>query len=68
MNVLREIKQLFCKHEMEKVHTYETKVIEKGKIIKCEKLEQYVCSKCGKEESKLLPQFIPHFVSRYNDL
>lgn len=68
MNVISKIKQIFCKHDMQKVTTYDTKMIENGKITKCELFEIYECSKCGKEEYELVPQPIPEHIRRYNDL
>lgn len=68
MNVIKKIKQSFCKHDMQKKDAYETKVIKDGKIIKCEKFELYECFKCGKEETIVVPKFIPRYLSIYNDL
>ena len=54
MSVLKKIKQRFCEHEFIKTTGY----LIKGGKIKCELFGIYECTKCGKEEYELTPEFI----------
>lgn len=64
--IVRKLKQRFCKHEMQKLGTYEIITSKDGRIVNAGFHEDYVCSKCGKEETIVVPQFIPNFKSIYN--
>lgn len=67
VRILSKLKQRFCKHEMQKSDTYEIQTVIDSRIISVKLCEDYMCSKCGKKETIVVPQFIPKFKSIYNE-
>ena len=67
MRLIKQIKQKMCKHNMNRIDTYEIKTYRDSRLIDSKICLDYICSKCGKRKTDTMPQFIPHYKSIYNN-
>ena len=68
MKIFLKFKQIFCKHDMQKVSTRieETQLVSPKYIIAISEYDIFECTKCGKKEEKHKPRFTPYFKTKYD--